>query len=739
MRPGIITSGTSVDEANQDAVSSQRPAMSTISERIHSDACAGGGGHATEVRAAIVVPTYKHSGLLVEALSTALSQDTDFAYAVVVVDDGCPFPETGRVCREFAAAHPGRLFHLHKRNAGLSAARNSGIAFALDAFPALEAVYFLDSDNRIRPHLLQRMLDALRAAGPEVGWAYPDVDKFGFFEFCDMSGPYSPLEHLFRNVSEAGSMAARRLLDSGARFDETMRQGSEDWEFWLQGLERGFHGVHVPGTGFGYRRRGESMLTESERDYRPILTHIQKRHPALFAVQAVLRAETAVGRRYAVYLPDRAVVRCVTDPAVGEEDLPLADFVRRALRAPERPGYGDCPGLLAIMDSGFYDLLKRHRLLRGTLWVLECAAARATLVRAEVTAEEAEGGCALSWTGAPVGLEADAPFPLPADGAAMAMLPTAVLLDLVRRQPVGAPLLERDPRKPCAEARLSLTLAVPGAVTPPASADSALATLREAMAAQWVLPSNGAWAAAAIDRYRAGVATPDDVYRTVHRLPSVLPLLHTAGNRRLAALVADPADAAGLETAARMARWLDGKGYDAHLVAMGGGGLSLSAEAVEAFASVVPYPLPLVLPVRPLTRRDAYLGTPLRSPDPVEEDMAVGTLAAFDLAVTVRQGTAHALMGRLRALGVTGWAVLGPSAAPDAPSLADAVNGCAAFEHAYQTVVPLDARTFRLCQALGLPPDKLRRWDGGADADSDPEWAACALLSSCLPEPLVPA
>ncbi|CAO3457551.1 hypothetical protein [Azospirillum argentinense] len=697
-------------------------------------ASASESGDAEDVRAAIVVPTYKHSGLLVEALSTALAQDTDFAYAVVVVNDGCPFPETGRVCREFAAAHPGRLYHLHKRNAGLSAARNSGIAFALDAFPALEAVYFLDSDNRIRPHLLQRMLDALRAAGPEVGWAYPDVDKFGFFEFCDMSGAYSPLEHLFRNVSEAGSMASRRLLDSGARFDEAMRQGSEDWEFWLQGLERGFHGVHVPGTGFGYRRRGESMLTESERDYRPILTHIQKRHPALFAVRAVLRAEAAVGRRYAVYLPDRAVVRCVTDPALGEEDVPLADFVRRVLRAPERPGYGECPGLLAVMDSGLYELLKRSRLLRGALWVLERAAAQATLVRAAVTARAAESGCALSWSGAPVGLQADAPFPLPDSGAAVAMLPTAALLDLVRRQPAGTPLLERDPRKPCAEARLSLTLALPGAVQPPAGADAALSTLREAMAAAWSRPSNGGWAAAPIDRYRAGVATPEDVYQTVHRLPSVLPLLPPAGHRRLAALVADPADVGALETAARMARWLAGKGYDAHLVALGDRDLTLAAALVEAFASVIPHPSPLVLPERPLAHRDAYLGTPLRPWDAVEEDMAVGTLAVFDLVVTVRHGGAHPLMGQLRALGVTGWALLGASTIPDAPSLADAVNGCAAFEHAYQTVVPLDARTFRLCRALGFPPDKLRRWQDAAEPDTDPDWTACASLSSCLPE-----
>ncbi|ALJ38430.1 glycosyltransferase family 2 protein [Azospirillum brasilense] len=690
-------------------------------------------GDGEDVRAAIVVPTYKHSGLLVEALSTALAQDTDFAYAVVVVNDGCPFAETGQVCREFAAAHPGRVYYLHKRNAGLSAARNSGIAFALNAFPALEAIYFLDSDNRIHPHLLQRMLDALRSAGVEVGWVYPDVDKFGFFEFCDMSGAYSPLEHLFRNVSEAGSMASRRLLDSGARFDEAMRQGSEDWEFWLQGLERGFHGVHVPGTGFGYRRRGESMLTESERDYRPILTHIQKRHPALFTVRAVLRAEVAVGRRYAVYMPDRASVRCVTDPALGEEEVPLATFVRRALRAPERPGYGECPGLLVVMDSGLYDLLMRHGLLRGALWVLERATAQATLVRAEVTARAAGGGCALSWSGMPVGLQADAPFPLPDGGAAMTMLPTTVLLDLVRRQPVGTPLLERDPRKSCAEARLSLGLALPDAVQPPASADAALLALREEMAAAWSRPSNGGWAAAPIDRYRAGVAMPEDVYQTVHRLPSVLPLLPPAGNRRLAALVAEPADTEGLDTAVRMARWLAGKGYDAHLVALGGGHLSLTEAAAEVFASIIPHPLPLVLPEHPLTRRSAYLGTPLRPLGVDEEDMAVGTLAVFDLVVTVRHGVAHSLMGRLRALGVAGWALLGPSVAPDAPTLADAVNGCAAFEHAYQAIVPLDARTFRLCQALGLPPDKLRRWEDAMEPDTD--WLACPPLSMCLSEP----
>ncbi len=689
-----------------------------------------------EIRAAIIVPTYKHSGLLAEALDTALAQDTDFAYAVVIVNDGCPFPETDRVCREFAASHPGRVFYLSKRNGGLSAARNSGIAFALDAFPALEAVYFLDSDNRIQPHLLQRMLDALRASGPEVGWAYPDVDKFGFFEFCDMSGPYSPLEHLFRNVSEAGSMASRRLLDTGARFDELMRQGSEDWEFWLQGLERGFHGVHVPGTGFGYRRRGESMLTESERDYRPILTHIQGRHPTLFSVKAIARAEAAVGRRYAVFLPDRAVVRCTTDPALGVEDLPLADFVRRALRAPERPEYAACPGQLVAMDSALYALLERHKLLQGVLWTLERASLQASLVYGRVTvAESQDGGVAMTWAGVPVGLEDTVPAPLPSGGAEIVALQTRTLLDLVRRQPTGTPQLEREHNKRCAEAHLHLRLAVPDPIVPSWTMDAALVSLYDTLARQWSIKAVGGWAAAPIDRYRAGVATPRDVYWTVHQMPTALPLLRDG---RQAALVVEPGCPRKHDTALRMARWLRERGYRPHLVAMGTGKTAWAPEAADTLDTVIPFPMPLVLPERPLTRREAYLGTPVRDWDHDEEDLAVGTLVAFDLVVTVQHGPAHGLMGRLRKLGVTTWALLGLP--EDGRTAADVVNGCAAFEHAYQTIVPLDARSFRLCQALALPLDKLRRWESQPretmGEGDEPDWDVCpALVDPLTPLP----
>jgi glycosyltransferase involved in cell wall biosynthesis len=77
---------------------------------------------------------------LVEALDTALSQQTNFAYAIVLINDGGPFDETDHVCQDLAAANPGKIYYLQKRNSGLSAARNTGIDFALAAFPVLDSV-----------------------------------------------------------------------------------------------------------------------------------------------------------------------------------------------------------------------------------------------------------------------------------------------------------------------------------------------------------------------------------------------------------------------------------------------------------------------------------------------------------------------------------------------------------------------------------------------------------------------
>ncbi len=97
----------------------------------------------TQAKIAVVIPVYRHSVLVAEAITCALAQDTQIPYVIIIVNDGCKFAESDRVFRDFAQTYPQQVFYLYRRNGGLSAARNTGIEFALDTWNSITAIYLL--------------------------------------------------------------------------------------------------------------------------------------------------------------------------------------------------------------------------------------------------------------------------------------------------------------------------------------------------------------------------------------------------------------------------------------------------------------------------------------------------------------------------------------------------------------------------------------------------------------------
>ena len=166
---------------------------------------------ALKPKVAIVIPIFKHSVLVSEAISCTLVQEAEFPIVTILVNDGCKFGETDQVCREFALAHPHRVFYIHRRNGGLSAARNTGIDFALDTWSSVEAIYLLDADNRISRHTINRVFGVLKN-NPDIGWVYPTINMFGQEENGEYRGDYSVLKHLSSNTCEAGSLVRREVF-----------------------------------------------------------------------------------------------------------------------------------------------------------------------------------------------------------------------------------------------------------------------------------------------------------------------------------------------------------------------------------------------------------------------------------------------------------------------------------------------------------------------------------------------
>jgi glycosyltransferase involved in cell wall biosynthesis len=119
----------------------------------------------------VVIPVHNGLPFVIEAVHSVLAQ-TRPPDQVIVVDDGSTDGTADRLDAEFG----GRILLLRQKNAGVSAARNAGIAAASG-----DLVAFLDADDSWLPQKLERQV-ALLDADPGVGLVHcgvQDVDASG--------------------------------------------------------------------------------------------------------------------------------------------------------------------------------------------------------------------------------------------------------------------------------------------------------------------------------------------------------------------------------------------------------------------------------------------------------------------------------------------------------------------------------------------------------------------------------
>ncbi|WP_344528190.1 glycosyltransferase family 2 protein, partial [Streptomyces rectiviolaceus] len=112
-------------------------------------------------RLSVVVPIYNVEEFLEECLESIAGQTMADLEAVLVDDgstDGSP-----RIAREFAAKDP-RFVYVRQPNAGLSAARNTGVRHAT---PTAEYLTFVDSDDVVPHDAYARMTASLDSTGSD--------------------------------------------------------------------------------------------------------------------------------------------------------------------------------------------------------------------------------------------------------------------------------------------------------------------------------------------------------------------------------------------------------------------------------------------------------------------------------------------------------------------------------------------------------------------------------------------
>lgn len=120
----------------------------------------------------IVLPIYNVEKYLNRCIDSILKQGFD-DYEIILVDDGSK-DSCGQLCDEWSVRNK-KIRTIHKENAGLGYARNTGLNAAQG-----EYILFLDSDDYIRPGMLSKVHNAV---------CENDVDAVFFgFERIDKNG-----------------------------------------------------------------------------------------------------------------------------------------------------------------------------------------------------------------------------------------------------------------------------------------------------------------------------------------------------------------------------------------------------------------------------------------------------------------------------------------------------------------------------------------------------------------------
>lgn len=224
----------------------------------------------------VIIPCY-NSGATVAQTVASVQAQTWQQVEIVVVDDGSTDPATIAVLNALIGI---RL--VRQQNAGLPAARNAGFAVATGDY-----LLPLDADDWLEPNAIEALLFALKE-NPSASFAYSHLQLEG--EACGvLVKSYNFFEQLFLNQMPYSLLIPRPVVEAVGGYDESMRQGYEDWEFNIRLGAKGYYGVVVPMPLFHYRVSSTGMLlSRSNNLHGELWSQIQRKNDDIYRLPRLM-------------------------------------------------------------------------------------------------------------------------------------------------------------------------------------------------------------------------------------------------------------------------------------------------------------------------------------------------------------------------------------------------------------------------------------------------------------------
>ena len=225
----------------------------------------------TDPLVTVIFPCYNAHEYLDVALDSVFVQ-TYQKIEIIIVNDGSTNSET----LEFLSSLNSSVNVVHQKNKGLPSARNRGFTEAKGKF-----VLPLDCDDWLEPSAIEQLLKAVEGGGESV-FAFPQM-------ILEDQGAgttvkhYNGFEQLFLNQLPYCLLLPKNAWEKIGGYDESMRQGYEDWEFNIRLITNGWRAVTVSKPLFHYRIAESGMLlSTSGRQHCELWNIIRKKHSEIY-------------------------------------------------------------------------------------------------------------------------------------------------------------------------------------------------------------------------------------------------------------------------------------------------------------------------------------------------------------------------------------------------------------------------------------------------------------------------
>ena len=197
----------------------------------------------------VLIPHFNQVQFLRECVESVREQSYP-EIEIVVVDDASTDPGVEEMLGELEGAGDVTVVRLSE-NGGPSRARNVGLERCSGRY-----ILPVDSDNKLLPDAVERLVAQLSEAPEDVGFIYPNLQYFGNREDYYEVPEYNMYTLLYGNFCDTCSLLDREIFEAGERYREEIKLGHEDWEFVLRLAARGVRGEAARGPTLLYRKWG---------------------------------------------------------------------------------------------------------------------------------------------------------------------------------------------------------------------------------------------------------------------------------------------------------------------------------------------------------------------------------------------------------------------------------------------------------------------------------------------------